>query len=149
MLFILKRTWAGGLIGLAVLAVLGLGLRRLLGTGAGATPLPSALVLGGAAFAVILSSDVLLHGLLLLGFGEPYRRRYRDLAAVFRGQTTAAILAGAAMAGCGEELVFRGLGLLAEIKAEMLRALEASRSESLADLVGIDAAALTGEPWPK
>jgi dihydroorotate dehydrogenase len=46
-------------------------------------------------------------------------------------------------------LVFRGLGLLAEIKAEMLRALEGSRSESLADLIGVDAAALTGEPWPK
>ena len=30
------------------------------------------------------------------------------MAAVFRGQSLAAILAGAAMAGAGEELVFRG-----------------------------------------
>jgi membrane protease YdiL (CAAX protease family) len=110
MLFTLKRTWAGGLLGLVVLAGLGLGLRQLLGTGAEARPQPAALVLGVAAFAVVLSSDVLLHGLFVLLFGGPYRRRHRELAEVFRGQTTAAILAGAAMAGCGEELVFRGLG---------------------------------------
>jgi membrane protease YdiL (CAAX protease family) len=110
MLFTLKRTWAGGLLGLVVLAALGLGLRRLLGTGAEAGPLPAAVVLGVAAFAVVLTSDVLLHGLFLLLFGAPYRRRHRELAQVFRGQTAAAILAGALMAGCGEELVFRGLG---------------------------------------
>ncbi len=110
MLFTLKRTWAGGLLGLVVLAALGLGLRRLLGTGAEVKALPEAAVFGVAAFAVVLCSDVLLHGLFLLLFGEPYRRRHRELAEVFRGQTAAAILAGATMAGCGEELVFRGLG---------------------------------------
>ncbi|HJT79290.1 MAG TPA: CPBP family intramembrane glutamic endopeptidase [Gemmataceae bacterium] len=110
MLFTLKRTWVGGVLGLVVLALLGFGLRRLLGTGAAAKPLPAAAVLGVAAFAVVLSSDVLLHGLFLVLFGEPYRRRHRELAEVFRGQTAAAILAGALMAGCGEELVFRGLG---------------------------------------
>jgi dihydroorotate dehydrogenase len=61
----------------------------------------------------------------------------------------AKLRAGCCLVQLYSALVFRGLGLLAEIKAEMLRALEASRSESLADLVGIDAAALTGEPWPK
>jgi dihydroorotate dehydrogenase len=61
----------------------------------------------------------------------------------------AKLRAGCCLVQLYSALVFRGLGLLAEIKTEMLRALEASRSESLADLVGIDAAALTGEPWPK
>jgi dihydroorotate dehydrogenase len=61
----------------------------------------------------------------------------------------AKLRAGCCLVQLYSALVFRGLGLLAEIKAEMLRALEASRSESLADLVGIDSAALTGEPWPK
>jgi dihydroorotate dehydrogenase len=61
----------------------------------------------------------------------------------------AKVRAGGSLVQLYSALVFRGLGLLPEIKAEMLRALEASRSESLADLVGVDAAALTGEPWPK
>ena len=52
---------------------------------------------------------MLLHGLFCLLFGAAYRRRHRELVEVFRGQSTAAILAGAAMAGLGEELVFRGL----------------------------------------
>jgi dihydroorotate dehydrogenase len=61
----------------------------------------------------------------------------------------AKLRAGGSLVQLYSALVFRGLGLLAEIKAEMLRALEASRCESLADLVGVDSAALTGEPWPK
>jgi dihydroorotate dehydrogenase len=61
----------------------------------------------------------------------------------------AKVRAGGSLVQLYSALVFRGLGLLPEIKAEMLRALEAGRSESLADLVGVDAAALTGEPWPK
>jgi dihydroorotate dehydrogenase len=61
----------------------------------------------------------------------------------------AKLRAGCCLVQLYSALVFRGLGLLAEIKTEMLRALEASRSESLADLIGVDAAALTGEPWPK
>ena len=56
-----------------------------------------------------LVSDGLIHGGLRLAFGRRYLERYRELAATFRGQTVAAMLAGAAMAGLGEELVFRGL----------------------------------------
>jgi membrane protease YdiL (CAAX protease family) len=109
MLFLLKRRWTGGLLGLAVLALVGVGLRRLLGAGPPVVVSLAAALLGAAAFAVVLASDVTLHGLFCLVFGAPYRRRHRELAEVFRGQTTAAILAGAAMAGLGEELVFRGL----------------------------------------
>ena len=64
---------------------------------------------GTAVVGIVLLSDVTLHGVLCLIFREPYRRRHRELAAVFRGQTVAAMAAGAAMAGLGEELVFRGL----------------------------------------
>jgi membrane protease YdiL (CAAX protease family) len=109
MLFVLKRTWAGSLVGLAILVPLGLALRRALGTGPPLGCSAAAALLGAGVFGVVLCSDGLLHGLFLLLFGERYRRRHRELAALFRGQTFTAILAGALMAGAGEELVFRGL----------------------------------------
>jgi membrane protease YdiL (CAAX protease family) len=111
MLFLLKQTWPGGLLGLVVLTALGLGLRFLLGDVPQASVSPAAVLLGLGLFASVVTSDVLLHGSFCLAFGERYRRHHRELAAVFRGQSTAAILAGAAMAGVGEELVFRGLSL--------------------------------------
>src|SRR5438552_7243135 len=103
MLFLLKRRWQTALAGLAVLVALGLGLRRLLPE---APPLDfsaEAVLLGVGVFAAVLCSDVILHGLFCLVFGSPYRRRHREFAAVFRRQSTAAILAGALMAGVGEE----------------------------------------------
>jgi membrane protease YdiL (CAAX protease family) len=109
MLFLIKRDWTGGLLGLVVLAVLGVGLRLLLRDGPPVSPSLTAALLGVAAFAVVVTSDVMLHGLFLVVFGAPYRRRHRELAEVFRNQSLAAILAGAAMAGLGEEVVFRGL----------------------------------------
>jgi len=45
-------------------------------------------------------------------------------------------------------LVFRGLGLIAEIKAALLAALERDRLDSLVELIGTDAATVTAEPWP-
>jgi membrane protease YdiL (CAAX protease family) len=110
MLFLLKRTWAGSLAGLVVLAALGLGLRRVV-----PDPTPfdfslEALRLGVLAFGLVLASDGLIHGLLSVALGERYLRRQRELADVFEGQTVAALVAGAVMAGVGEELVFRGLG---------------------------------------
>jgi membrane protease YdiL (CAAX protease family) len=109
MLFLLKRTWLGGLAGLAFFAALGLGLRRFLPDVPPIDASARNMLLGVAVVGAVLVSDVSLHGLFCLLFGERYRSRYLELAAVFRGQTTAAILAGAAMAGLGEELVFRGL----------------------------------------
>jgi membrane protease YdiL (CAAX protease family) len=110
MLFLLKRRWQTALAGLILLAALGLGLRGLLPE---APPLDfsaEAVLLGAGVFATVLCSDVILHGVFCLAFGAPYRRRHRELAEVFRGQSLAAILIGALMAGVGEELVFRGLG---------------------------------------
>jgi len=61
----------------------------------------------------------------------------------------AKIRAGASLIQIYSGLVFRGLGLVAEIKAALLDALERDRQNSLADHVGADAAAVTAEPWPR
>ncbi len=110
MLFLLKRSWQTALAGLMVLTALGVGLRALLPE---PTPLglsADQVLLGVVVFAGVLCSDVLLHGLFLLLFGNAYRLRHRQLVKVFRDQGPAAMLLGALMAGVGEELVFRGLG---------------------------------------
>jgi dihydroorotate dehydrogenase len=56
--------------------------------------------------------------------------------------------AGASLVQLYSGLVFRGLGLIADIKAALLAALESDRQSSLVDQVGADAAAVTAEPWP-
>jgi membrane protease YdiL (CAAX protease family) len=109
MLFLLKRRWPTAILGLVVLVGLAVGLRRF-------SPNPPPLRLdttvaraGLLGFLALLLSDALLHGSLLLAFGPSYRRRHRELIEIFRGQSWQAMLAGAAMAGIGEELLFRGL----------------------------------------
>jgi membrane protease YdiL (CAAX protease family) len=62
------------------------------------------LLLGGL---VMAASDGLLHGLLQVTLGEPYRRCYGALVEFFRPQRLPQIVAGGLLAG-GEELVFRG-----------------------------------------
>jgi dihydroorotate dehydrogenase len=57
--------------------------------------------------------------------------------------------AGADLLQLYSGLIFRGLGLVSEIKAAIRVALEQDGAEKLADLVGADAAALTAEPWPQ
>ncbi len=109
MLVLVKRTWPPALIALVVLACLGLGLRPFLPA---VTPITFSLrntALGVAVVAVALVSDATLHGVFGLIFAERYKQRHRELAAIFRGQSFAAILAGAALAGIGEELIFRGM----------------------------------------
>jgi membrane protease YdiL (CAAX protease family) len=110
MLFLLKRTWKTGLIALLVLAGLGLALRSLLGAGAPLTITLGTALLGVGVFAGVLCSDLLLHGVFQLLFGQLYRQRYQELAGIFRAQSQAAMWVGATLAGVGEELVFRGLG---------------------------------------
>jgi dihydroorotate dehydrogenase len=56
--------------------------------------------------------------------------------------------AGADLLQLYSALVFQGLALVGEIKAELLAALDRGEAEKLADLVGADAAAMTAEPWP-
>jgi dihydroorotate dehydrogenase len=60
----------------------------------------------------------------------------------------AKIRAGATLVQLYSALVFRGLGLVAEIKSALIGALGRHRLDSLAELVGADAAAVTAEPWP-
>ncbi len=60
----------------------------------------------------------------------------------------AKIRAGADLVQLYSALVFHGLGLVAEIKAELRNALDRGEAEKLSDLVGADAAAITAEDWP-
>jgi dihydroorotate dehydrogenase len=60
----------------------------------------------------------------------------------------AKVRAGASLLQLYSALVFRGLRLIGEIKASLLASLERERLDSLNELVGADAAAVTAEPWP-
>ena len=60
----------------------------------------------------------------------------------------AKIRAGASLIQLYSGLVFRGLGLVAEIKAALVAELERDGQTSLVDYVGADAAAVTAEAWP-
>lgn len=108
MLFLLKRTVAGGVLGAGLLALVGLMLRHWLG-GPPLMESPIQLAMGVGVVLVVLACDVTLHGLFCWLFGDSYKHRHRELAQVFRDQSMPAMLTGAAMAGLGEELLFRGL----------------------------------------
>jgi dihydroorotate dehydrogenase len=60
----------------------------------------------------------------------------------------AKIRAGATLVQVYSALVFRGLGLVAEIKTALIATLERDRLDSLNDYIGADAASITAEPWP-
>ena len=60
----------------------------------------------------------------------------------------ARIRAGASLLQIYSALVFRGLALVTEIKTTLLAALESGSLDSLTEFVGVDAAAVTAEPWP-
>jgi dihydroorotate dehydrogenase len=60
----------------------------------------------------------------------------------------AKIKAGARLVQLYTGLVFRGIGLIGEIKAALVEELDRGRYRSLDDLIGADAAAVTAEPWP-
>jgi len=57
--------------------------------------------------------------------------------------------AGASLVQLYSALVFRGLRLVAEIKSALLAELARQAIGSLNDLTGVDAAAVTAEPWPQ
>jgi dihydroorotate dehydrogenase len=59
------------------------------------------------------------------------------------------IRAGACVVQLYSSLVFRGLGLVAEIKRHLVEALAIGQHAGLAELVGADAATMTAEPWPE
>jgi dihydroorotate dehydrogenase len=57
--------------------------------------------------------------------------------------------AGASLVQLYSALVFRGLGLIAEIKETLRAALARGETRTLADLTGLDAADITAQPWPE
>jgi len=61
----------------------------------------------------------------------------------------AKIRAGATLIQVYSGLVFRGLGLLDEIKNALIAAVEHDQMDDLRDYVGADAASVTAEPWPR
>jgi dihydroorotate dehydrogenase len=61
----------------------------------------------------------------------------------------AKIRAGASLVQVYSGLVFRGLGLVAEIKQALAAALDRDKQDSLEGFIGADAASVTAEPWPK
>ena len=60
----------------------------------------------------------------------------------------AKIKAGAMLVQLYTGLVYRGIGVVAEIKADLLAALKRGHRNSLASMVGSDAADITAESWP-
>jgi dihydroorotate dehydrogenase len=60
----------------------------------------------------------------------------------------AKIKAGANLVQMYTGLVYRGVGLLSEIKSDLAAALRRGHRTSLESMVGVDAAAMTAESWP-
>jgi dihydroorotate dehydrogenase len=60
----------------------------------------------------------------------------------------AKIKAGATLLQVYSGLVYRGIGLLQEIKSDLAAALKRGHRDSLASMVGVDAAEMTAESWP-
>jgi dihydroorotate dehydrogenase len=60
----------------------------------------------------------------------------------------AKIRAGATLVQLYSGLVFRGLSLVSEIKSDIATALKRGHRDSLAAMVGVDAAEMTAESWP-
>ena len=60
----------------------------------------------------------------------------------------AKIKAGASLLQLYTGLVFHGIGLVAQIKFDLLAALKRGHRDSLASMVGSDAADITAESWP-
>jgi dihydroorotate dehydrogenase len=60
----------------------------------------------------------------------------------------AKIKAGATLLQLYTGLVFQGIGVVSEIKADLLAALKRGHRDSLASMVGADAADMTAESWP-
>ena len=58
------------------------------------------------------------------------------------------VRAGATLVQLYSSLVFKGLGLIEDIKRDLVSVLERTRHKSLTEIVGADAAQITAEPWP-
>jgi dihydroorotate dehydrogenase len=59
------------------------------------------------------------------------------------------IRAGATLIQLYSALVFKGVGLIEDIKTDLVSTLRRTGRDSLAEIVGADAATITAEPWPE
>jgi dihydroorotate dehydrogenase len=59
------------------------------------------------------------------------------------------IRAGASLIQLYSSLIYKGLGLVEDIKADLLSTLRRTGRDSLSEIVGADAATVTAEPWPE
>jgi dihydroorotate dehydrogenase len=59
------------------------------------------------------------------------------------------IRAGASLIQLYSSLIYKGLGLVEDIKADLVSTLRRTGRESLSEIVGADAATITAEPWPE
>ncbi|TXJ34112.1 MAG: quinone-dependent dihydroorotate dehydrogenase [Afipia sp.] len=59
------------------------------------------------------------------------------------------IRAGATLIQLYSSLVYKGLGLVEDIKADLVSTLRRTGRDSLTEIVGADAATITAEPWPE
>ncbi len=64
------------------------------------------------------------------------------------GAALTKIRAGASLIQLYSSLVYKGLGLVADIKTDLVSTLRHTQRRSLGEIVGADAATLTAEPWP-
>jgi dihydroorotate dehydrogenase len=64
------------------------------------------------------------------------------------GTALTKIRAGASLIQLYSSLVYKGIGLVTDIKTDLLSTLERTGRKSLDELVGADAAAITAEEWP-
>ncbi len=64
------------------------------------------------------------------------------------GAALTKIRAGASLIQLYSSLVYKGLGLVADIKADLVSTLRHTQRQSLGEIVGADAATLTAERWP-
>ena len=58
------------------------------------------------------------------------------------------IRAGASLIQLYSSLIYKGLGLVDDIKTDLLSTLRRTGRDSLSEIVGADAATITAEPWP-
>ena len=64
------------------------------------------------------------------------------------GAALTKIRAGASLIQLYSSLVYKGLGLVEAIKADLVSTMLRTGRDSLAEIVGADAAAITAEDWP-
>ncbi len=65
------------------------------------------------------------------------------------GAALTKIRAGATLIQVYSSLVFKGLGLVEDIKDDLVSTLRRTGRDSLSEIVGADAATITAEPWPE